>query len=405
VRLDGDFTRPNPGIQNDRGLVQWGLKPGGFVLFVSTIESRKNHIGAFNAWQSLILKHGAHAVPKLVCVGNAGWLNDAVHAKLAASAELRRQVVMLSHISDEDLASLYRNCLFTLYPSHYEGWGLPVTESLSHGKASLISDASSLPEAGGDFADYFRAGSDADLMVAAETLIFDVNHRLARELRIAADFRPRPWTEIGEAIAQAVLDLCGPKPESRAAGVDMGMPAKLGVYYPIVRNFELRIRPGMIAGEMFRSGGGWWWPDDWGVWTKPQGGDLAIRIEHPHHDLRGYFLIRGVLESASDWAFEFSHGNEVRRLSGTLRPDEWRWVIVDLPASNSGLTISARLTGWTTQDLSHRTNGLDRRVTSVGLAGFYCCEARDFEARMNLTEAITLGALDTLTAGLNAQTC
>ena len=67
---------------------------------------------------------------------------------LASSPELNAQVSLLSRLPEEDLACLYRNCLFTLYPSHYEGWGLPVTESLSWGKAALISDASSRERSG-----------------------------------------------------------------------------------------------------------------------------------------------------------------------------------------------------------------------------------------------------------------
>lgn len=57
-------------------------------------------------------------------------------------------------ISDADLAALYSACLFTLYPSVYEGWGLPVWEGLGNGKFCLSSNQGSLPEAGEEFADY-----------------------------------------------------------------------------------------------------------------------------------------------------------------------------------------------------------------------------------------------------------
>jgi glycosyltransferase involved in cell wall biosynthesis len=405
VRLDADFRRPNVVASGAAALRKWRLTPGGFVLFVSTIESRKNHLGAFSAWLSLIRKHGAAATPQLVCVGNAGWLNDAVHAKLASSDELRAKVTMLSRLSDDDLAGLYQNCLFTLYPSHYEGWGLPVTESLSHGKVALISDASSLPEAGGDFAEYFRAGSDADLAAAAERLIFNPTHRLAKEQRIQADFRPRRWSEIGQQIGETVSrSLVGNAGKRAQAGFD-GVAAELGVYYPITRNFELRIWKGMVSGEMFRSGAGWWWPDDWGVWTRPSGGELMIRIKGPHLGLRGYFRIAGLIDEATRWTFEVASPLPTSKQSGVLRPAERRWVVVDLPAAQTDTNIIATLAGEQTQDLASRTGGLDRRVTSVGLEGFYVCERDDLASRLALAEALALHDLDPLTPGYGARPC
>jgi glycosyltransferase involved in cell wall biosynthesis len=312
VRLDADFRRAEATGERSDILRKWGLKPGGFVLFVSTIESRKNHVGAFNAWLSLIRKHGAEQIPRLVCVGAHGWLNDVVHDRLASSPELDAQVSLLSRLSDEDLACLYRNCLFTLYPSHYEGWGLPVTEALSWGKAALISDASSLPEAGGVFADYFHAGSDSELAAAAEKLIFDHAHRESRERLIQAEFRPRPWAEIGRQIyaiaaqdgrdAQAVRETVAEEPPRPPADIK----AKLGVYYPIQRHEELRIWQGLVSGEMFRSGAGWWWPDDWGVWTRAAGGDLAIATEGPHNALRAYVLIRGLIDEPCRYRLDFA---------------------------------------------------------------------------------------------------
>ncbi len=87
------------------------------MLFVSTVESRKNHLAAFDAWIGMIRRHGRRHVPKLVCVGNRGWLNDAVYARLQSQDGLRGHVHMLSGLSDAELDLLYRSCLFTLYPS------------------------------------------------------------------------------------------------------------------------------------------------------------------------------------------------------------------------------------------------------------------------------------------------
>src|SRR5262249_24508895 len=152
------------------------------------------------AWLELIRKHGRGKVPKLVCVGKRGWLDEGVHAKLAAHEDLRDRVVILSGLSDAEVGRLYRGCLFTLYPSTFEGWGLPVTESLCYGKVPVTSDGSSLPEAGGPFAVYFQAESAAQLTEAVHRMIFDTDHRARLEARIAEDFRPRTWAQIADQV-------------------------------------------------------------------------------------------------------------------------------------------------------------------------------------------------------------
>src|SRR3546814_3450030 len=68
----------------------------------------------------------------------------------------------------------------TVYPSHYEGWGLPVTEALAHGQIPVIADNSSLPEAGNGFALTFRSGSVASFVAALEKMVFDRGWKAAR---------------------------------------------------------------------------------------------------------------------------------------------------------------------------------------------------------------------------------
>ena len=87
---------------------------------VSTVEPRKQHLTAFGAWSQLIRDHGART-PKLVCVGRRGWLAEPVFARLEGAAALRDRTAMLSGVPDHELATLYKACLFTLYPSAYEG--------------------------------------------------------------------------------------------------------------------------------------------------------------------------------------------------------------------------------------------------------------------------------------------
>src|SRR5262249_29439348 len=136
-----------------------------FALYVSTIDRRKNHQFLLRVWQKLIERHGADAVPHLLLIGRPGWgINDFtdVRTQLTGTRALTGKVTLLSNLSDADLHEAYARCAFTLYPSLYEGWGLPVAESLTHGKFCIVSNRTSLPEVGGDFVDYFDPENEAD---------------------------------------------------------------------------------------------------------------------------------------------------------------------------------------------------------------------------------------------------
>jgi glycosyltransferase involved in cell wall biosynthesis len=388
VHLDADFRKADTPPAPQAALGDWGLHREPFVLFVSTIESRKNHLGAFEAWIALIRRHGIRSVPKLVCVGNRGWLNDAVYAKLDAHEGLRERVVMLSGLSDAQLARLYQSCLFTLYPSAYEGWGLPVTESLCYGKVPLTSDASSLPEAGGPFAVRFEAGDIPALIEALETLMFDPGFRADCERKIAEAFRPRAWSEIAGQMADQIGEWSRQDSPQRSH-----VPAQLGFYHPITRNFETRIWRGMRSAEAFRAGGGWWAPDDWGCWTKPRGGRLEIALPSKSGPLRFYLRLHGLPTRST--AYEVRISGAGRVMSGVLTPGEFKWLACDVaPAPDQ--TLHVTLKGEETENLANVTGGLDARVVSVGLSGFFVCAASDTNARASFLEAVTLGQMDDL---------
>ena len=197
VRLDGDFRQA---AAPAAALAARGLEPGRYVLFVSTLEPRKNHRGAFEAWLALADELGEAAVPRLVCVGGRGWLNEDVHRMLRVRPALRRMIVLLHDVPDDELAMLYEQCRFALYPSFHEGWGLPVSEALSYGKVPATSGTSSMPEAGGAFARYFDPADPQDIAAAARALLDD-DVRGAMEDAIRRRYRPRSWA----AIAQDIL--------------------------------------------------------------------------------------------------------------------------------------------------------------------------------------------------------
>lgn len=117
-------------------------KLGAFVLCVGTIEIRKNHLALLNAWQKMNL----FSAPKLVFVGNWGWGVDTLRQKFEQNKFLERVVTILPDTTDAQLSWLYKNALFTVLPSHYEGWGLPVGESLWYQTPVVCTPNGALPE-------------------------------------------------------------------------------------------------------------------------------------------------------------------------------------------------------------------------------------------------------------------
>lgn len=124
-----------------------------YILFVSTIERRKNHDVLYKAYTRLI-DSNVNDIPLLIFVGMQGWGMGDFISDITLDPRVKNKIMILNNVSDPDLTRLYKNCWFTVYPSLYEGWGLPVAESLAFGKYCLASRAASIPEVGGALLDY-----------------------------------------------------------------------------------------------------------------------------------------------------------------------------------------------------------------------------------------------------------
>ena len=187
--------------------------PGSYALIVATIEVRKNHLLLFRVWRRLLEELPAEQVPTLVFAGRIGWLVDDLLRQIANTANLGGKLVIVESPTDRELAELYDGCLFTLFPSFYEGWGLPVTESLALGKPCLISDRTSLPEAGGGLARSFDPDNLHDAYAAIHAVIIDRAGLARWEAQVRRDFRPIPWS----ATADALLAALDPPARARSA--------------------------------------------------------------------------------------------------------------------------------------------------------------------------------------------
>lgn len=140
-----------------------------FILYVSTIEARKNHRILYQAYQYL-LNQGYTDLPQMLWVGRRGWYTTDLLNELSRNTTLKEYITVLHGINDDTLAALYANCEYTVYASLYEGWGLPVAEALGYGKYCLCSSAASLQEVGQELLQYIdphdpRAWAEAILQL------------------------------------------------------------------------------------------------------------------------------------------------------------------------------------------------------------------------------------------------
>ena len=164
-----------------------------YVLMVGTIEARKNHGGMLRVWRHLINNPPVNGVPVLVFAGRFGWLTSDLMQQLENASHLGGKIMFVDQPSKTQLAALYQHCLFTLYPSLYEGWGLPVTESLCYGKPVAASSSSAIPEAGGDFCCYFDPDNLTEAQEKIRLWIEQPELVATMAASIATDFTPPHW--------------------------------------------------------------------------------------------------------------------------------------------------------------------------------------------------------------------
>ncbi|MBI5955550.1 MAG: glycosyltransferase family 4 protein [Chloroflexi bacterium] len=125
---------------------------GDFILFVGTIEPRKNLSNLVRAYAYLIKEKARdQALPKLIIAGKRGWLFEEVFS-LVEEWDLGYAIRFIGSVPAEDLPYLYNAARLFVYPSLYEGFGLPLLEAMSCGTPAVASDRSSLPEIAGDAA-------------------------------------------------------------------------------------------------------------------------------------------------------------------------------------------------------------------------------------------------------------
>jgi glycosyltransferase involved in cell wall biosynthesis len=183
---------------------RYGL-PERYVLFVGTIEPRKNLTRLLHAFEAL---HADGLCDALVIVGKRGWLYGDFFAELERSS-VRDAVLYPGYVPDESLPAIYAGARILAFPSLYEGFGLPALEAMACGTPVACSGTSALPEVVGDAALTFDPTSQDAIIEALRQLLRDADLRgelVQRGFERAARFS---WDRVAaetQAVYDAVID-------------------------------------------------------------------------------------------------------------------------------------------------------------------------------------------------------
>lgn len=140
---------------------------GEYILSVCTLEPRKNLQLVVKAYEKILIAHRGKQVPQLVLVGAIGWKTGELIDQInALNASYPNQVIITGYIEDEELAQLYTGASMFVYPSLYEGFGLPPLEAMQCGCPVITSNVSSLPEVV-DMAGITIDPTDVNMLVSA----------------------------------------------------------------------------------------------------------------------------------------------------------------------------------------------------------------------------------------------
>jgi glycosyltransferase involved in cell wall biosynthesis len=235
--------------QFDRMLPLLQGKP--FILCVSALDIRKNHILLYNIWERMLAEYGPRT-PHLIMVGSNGWNIDQFLSLVEKNAGIHHVFHILNGINDASLDWLYRNCLFTVYPSLYEGWGLPVAESLKHGKVCVAARAGAVPEIAPELTDLIDP-LDFPRWYSSITGYAFNQHRLHMREEHVRRYRPVTWAESAKSLQLILGNLPGVR--RPIPSISLGKPLKFD---------EASQR--QDEGGQFKLGG-WYGSEPKGTWT------------------------------------------------------------------------------------------------------------------------------------------
>lgn len=356
-------------IQPSDVLDRYDLVGVEYVLMVGTLEPRKNHATALNAWMALFKSLGA-ACPRLVLVGKIGWTSEGISAQLKAF-DRWGCVQLIQDANDADLEALYRNCLCSLYISRAEGWGLPITESLAAGKPVVCGAASSARRATQGLAISVDECSERNIVDTFLDLFADREKLQQAEHRIQTSATFRTWQDFGHDARNLA------RAASQQRFKQQLPEAKRGVFYLFGSEVDPTRRSDVSSGRDFLRGKGWYSPEEWGIWAQQQTSALRFTVEDPQECTAFIRLV------APQTTFDVTVRHKSIELARAT-VDAPTWIEIPLGPTGAKQDISLSIETDKLLDMSKINTNPDLRVLGCGLAEMCIVPSADDAAKANV---------------------
>lgn len=361
VRLADEIGTFNDG-PTDTGLATrhfQGNRP--FVLSVGGIHLRKNYALLYDVWVMLRDSMGEQC-PHLVIVGGISWNGGDLARAIREDRRVNRHIHIMDGVDDGTLDWLYRQCLFTVYPSLYEGWGLPVGESLNYGKICIASNTSSMPEIAPGCTDLLDPIDRMRWLALVRHYAGSASARAQREAGIRAGYAGTSWRNTVEHIVAAL-------------GNDLAQHDR-GHY-----NIGRVVLAGDAAEASAYLVSGWFAPEDWGCWsndvaavirvtlTRDPGEDMvfqALAKAFGRLDETKRYSVRANGKHVADWSFQPPSPDERERYEYVVSKAYLPLAVI---AGSRTITIELCSETLTAVDVA-RPGSADKRLLGIGLAAF-----------------------------------
>lgn len=196
--------------QSARAFVEGRFKvPGPFILTVGDLQPRKNQIGLIHAFEELICAHPS-LKHHLMLVGKETWFAPQVH-QAARKSILRDRIHFTDYVNEKELLELYNACDIFVFPSFYEGFGLPILEAMACGRAVACSHSSAMPEVADSAGLLFDPENTGQIVRAMKDLLLNSELRLRMErlgLQNASKFSWRRTAQMTLEVYHEVAHSC-----------------------------------------------------------------------------------------------------------------------------------------------------------------------------------------------------
>lgn len=187
-----------------------------FILFVGTLQPRKNIVRLIEAFSAVIHPRGESALApagvgkklKLVIIGRKGWQYEEI-LEAPEKFGVADSVRFLENVTDEELPAFYESAKLFLLPSLYEGFGLPILEAMKYGCPVLTSNVSSLPEAGGNAAVYFDPENVSDIAEKIEKVLSDETLRVKMKKKGLEQAKKFSWERSATQVIEVLESVGG----------------------------------------------------------------------------------------------------------------------------------------------------------------------------------------------------